>query len=99
MNWKITTSTKLNSARGQLKVGNKYIVDQVTHTEGVEQVNWYLFRIPVRQPDRVQGDISGFKSIRWMRTYLTDFQQPVVLRMAEFRMVGSQWRSFQESLF
>ena len=34
-----------------------------------------------------------------MRTYLTDFQQPVVLRMAEFRMVGSQWRSFQESLF
>ncbi len=84
---------------GQLKVGNNYIVDQVTHTEGGEQVNWYLFRIPVRQPDRVQGDISGFKSIRWMRTYLTDFQQPVVLRMAEFRMVGSQWRAFQESLF
>jgi cell surface protein SprA len=84
---------------GQLKVGTSYIVDQVTHTEGGEQVNWYLFRIPVRQPDRVEGDISGFKSIRWMRTYLTDFQQPVVLRMAEFRMVGSQWRSFQESLF
>jgi cell surface protein SprA len=30
---------------GQLKVGNNYIVDQVTHTEGGEQVNWYLFRI------------------------------------------------------
>lgn len=84
---------------GQLNVGENYIVDQVTHTEGGEQVNWYLFRIPVRQPDRVQGDITGFKSIRWIRTYLTDFQQPVVLRMAEFRMVGSQWRVFQESLF
>ena len=84
---------------GQLNVGENYIVDKVTHTEAGEQVNWYLFRIPVRQPDRVQGDITGFKSIRWIRTYLTDFAQPVVLRMAEFRMVGSQWRVFQESLF
>lgn len=84
---------------GQLNVGENYIVDKVTHNESGEQVNWYLFRIPVRQPDRVQGDITGFKSIRWIRTYLTDFQQPVVLRMAEFRMVGSKWRLFQESLF
>jgi cell surface protein SprA len=84
---------------GQLNVGENYIVDKVTHNERGEEVNWYLFRIPVRQPDRVEGDIVGFKSIRWMRTYLTDFEQPVVLRMAEFRMVGSQWRVFQESLF
>jgi cell surface protein SprA len=84
---------------GQMNVGENYIVDKVTHNEGGEEVNWYLFRIPVRQPDRVQGNISGFKSIRWIRTYLTDFQQPVVLRMAEFKMVGSQWRVFQESLF
>ena len=83
---------------GKLKVGSNYIVDKVTHNEAGEQVNWYLFRIPVRQPNRVQGNISGFKSIRWIRTYLTDFQQPVVLRLAEFRMVGSQWRTFQESL-
>lgn len=84
---------------GQLNVGENYIVDKVTHNESGDQVNWYLFRVPVRQPDRVQGDIAGFKSIRWIRTYLTDFQQPVVLRMAEFRMVGSKWRLFQESLF
>ncbi|MDF2157136.1 cell surface protein SprA [Algoriphagus sp. CAU 1675] len=84
---------------GNLIVGENYIVDKVTHNEGGENVNWYLFRIPVRQPDRVQGDITGYKSIRWMRTYLTDFEQPVVLRMANFRMIGSQWRVFQESLF
>lgn len=82
-----------------LVVGQNYIVDQVTHNENGEEVNWYLFRIPVRQPDRTQGDITGFKSIRWIRTYLTDFSQPVVLRMANFRMVGSQWRVFQESLY
>ncbi|NVK48360.1 MAG: cell surface protein SprA, partial [Cyclobacteriaceae bacterium] len=82
-----------------LIVGQNYIVDKVTANVGGEAVNWYLFRIPVRQPDRIQGNITGFKSIRWIRTYLTDFEQPVVLRMANFRMIGSQWRVFQESLF
>ncbi len=82
-----------------MEVGQNYIVDKVTHNEAGENVDWYLFRIPVRQPDRTQGDISGFKSIRWMRTYLTDFEQPVVMRMANFRLVGSQWRVFQESLY
>lgn len=84
---------------GNLVVGENYIVDKITANDNGENVNWYLFRIPIRQPDRVQGDITGFKSIRWMRAYLTDFEQPVVLRMANFRMVGSQWRVFQESLF
>ncbi len=90
---------ELDLRPGQLEVGNKYIVDKVTHVEAGESVNWYLIRIPIRQPDRTQGNISGFKSIRWIRTYLTDFEQPVVMRMANFRMVGSQWRVFQESLF
>ncbi|MFN3802090.1 cell surface protein SprA [Belliella pelovolcani] len=84
---------------GQLEVGRNYIVDKVTANQSGDEVNWYLFRIPVRTPDRVEGDISGFKSIRFMRTYLTDFEQPVVMRMANFRLVGSQWRVFQESLF
>ncbi|UZD24276.1 T9SS outer membrane translocon Sov/SprA [Algoriphagus halophytocola] len=84
---------------GGLVVGQNYVVDKTTANVNGENVDWYLFRIPVRQPDRVQGDITGYKSIRWLRTYLTDFQQPVVLRMANFRMVGSQWRVFPESLY
>jgi cell surface protein SprA len=84
---------------GQLEVGKNYIVDKVTTSQSGDQVDWYLFRIPVRTPSRVQGEINGFKSIRFMRAYLTDFEQPVVLRMAHFRLVASQWRIFQESLF
>lgn len=91
---------EINLRPGQLEVGKNYIVDKVTTVPiNGDQVNWYLFRIPIRTPDRVQGDINGFKSIRFMRTYLTDFEQPVVLRMANFRLVGSQWRVFQESLY
>lgn len=83
----------------EMQVGRNHIVDRVVHYQNGEEVNWYLFRIPIRQPDKAEGGISGFKSIRFMRTYLTDFSQPVVLRMAKFQLVGSQWRTFQESLF
>ena len=90
---------ELDLRPSNLQVGENNIVDKVSTVENGEEVNWYLFRIPIRQPDATYGNISGFKSIRFMRTYLTDFQQPVVLRMAQFRLVGSQWRVFQESLF
>ena len=90
---------EVNLRPNGLEVGENNIVDRVSTIENGEEVNWYLFRIPIRQPDATYGNISGFKSIRFIRTYLTDFQQPVVLRMAQFRMVGSQWRIFQESLF
>ena len=92
-------SYEMDLKPGSLVVGQNNIVDKTTANVNGESVDWFLFRIPVRQPDRVEGDITGFKSIRWIRTYLTDFEQPVVLRMANFRMVGSQWRVFQESLF
>lgn len=82
---------------GQLRVGQNYIVDKITSRDHPD-VNWYLFRIPVRQPDRVQGNIQGFKSIRYIRTYMTGFTQPVVLRMAKFQMVGSQWRRYMGDL-
>lgn len=82
-----------------LNLNNKYIIDQVVNNVNGDDVNWYLVRIPIRNPDRTFGDINDFKSIRFMRLYLKEFRQPVVLRMAQFRMVGSQWRRFEENLF
>ena len=83
---------------GQLEVGERFIQDKVTNIINGDEVNWYLFRIPVSQPDRVFGNISGFKSIRYMRMYMTGWQQPVVLRTANFRIVGSQWRRIENNL-
>ncbi len=81
-----------------LQTGRKFIVDQITNVVNGDQVTWYLFRIPVRQFDEKIGDINGFKSIRYMRMYLTGFTQPVVLRMAKFRAVGNKWRRFTNNL-
>jgi cell surface protein SprA len=87
----------------KLDIGSNYIVDKITTNatgtgDNSERVTWYLFRIPVRQFEGKVGGISGFKSIRYARMVLTDFAEPVVLRMAKFRMVGSRWRRFEEKL-
>ena len=88
---------RINLQPAQLRVGQNNIVDVVEPTTGAPK--WYLFRIPIREPDRIQGNIQGFKSIRFARMYLTGWEQPVVLRFVKFQLVGSQWRKFEGNLF
>ncbi|MBO0934981.1 cell surface protein SprA [Fibrella sp. HMF5335] len=81
-------------SKERLQVGTGYIIDKVN----AEGVNWYLFRVPVRTPARKYGNINGFKSIRFMRMVLTDFQEPVVLRFAQLQMEANQYRKYTGDL-
>lgn len=90
---------ELDLRPGQLQIGRNFIVDKVTQTVNGDEVSWYQFRIPIRQPTGQHGNISGFKSIRFIRMFATDFQQPVVMRMAKLQLVGSQWRKFNGNLY
>jgi len=85
---------------GELAIGKEYVVDKILRkgTNSPEEVTWYLFRIPVRQFESKFGNIDGFKSIKYSRMLLTGFQEPVVLRFANFRMVGSRWRRYTDNL-
>ncbi len=87
-----------------LQVGQNYIIDKVTTppigTTG-ETVTWYQFRIPIRDPNQrivVNGATSrtdfGYKSIRFIRMYMTGWQQPVVLRLVQPQFVANQWRRY-----
>ncbi|BDD02769.1 T9SS outer membrane translocon Sov/SprA [Aureibacter tunicatorum] len=77
---------------GKLDESHKYIVGK-QNTNGAD---WYLFRIPIRKPDNRFGNINGYKNIRFIRTYLTQFKQPVVLRMVDMKFVGAQWRGMNQ---
>lgn len=59
---------------------------------------WYQFSIPVRKPSRKVGNIDGFQSIRFIRMFLRDFQQPIVLRFATLELVYGTWRKYSEDL-
>lgn len=81
---------------GQFSVGQNFIIDKVTNTVHGDQVSWYLFRIPIRQYTGIRGAQSefGFKSIRFLRMYLTGWQQPAVLRFVQMQFIANQWRRY-----
>ena len=85
-------------------VGSNYIVDQRTSSVklrngNTEEVNWYQFRVPVDDYQKVVGSISDFSSIRFMRMFMTGFEQPVVLRFATLDLVKADWRLYEQALY
>jgi len=83
-------------------VGRNYITDRILATantpEGPKQVYWYQFKVPVRQPDAVVNGIQDFRSIRFMRMYLSGWQQEATLRFARLEFVRGEWRKYNFSL-
>jgi cell surface protein SprA len=56
---------------------------------------WYLFRIPVKEFESKVGNIPDFKSIRFIRMFVTGFDDSVVMRFGKLELVRNQWRKFQ----
>jgi len=84
-------------------VGNNFITNvfqsTVTTPDGrTRNVNWYQFKIPIREPESVIGGIQDFKSIRFMRMFLKGFNQEVVLRFARMELIRGEWRKYDGSL-
>jgi cell surface protein SprA len=77
------------------QVGRNYI-NAVQAGEGPDgrTVNWYQFRIPVREFEKRVGNIQDFRSIRFMRMFMTGFEKPVVLRFARLELIRGEWRRF-----
>ena len=88
----------------RMVIGENHIVD-IHEAHHVQLANgetttcrWYQFRIPIREPNEKVGTINGFQSIRFMRMFLNDFEEPVILRFATLDLVYSTWRKYSEDL-
>ncbi|KAK6033537.1 hypothetical protein OSTOST_00131 [Ostertagia ostertagi] len=87
---------KINLVPGQFTVGQNYITDKRSFTPNIpngKPENWYLFRVPVSDGQKI-GNIPDFKSIRFIRMFLTGFEDSLVCRFAKFELVRNQWRNF-----
>lgn len=63
-----------------------------------QRVKWYQFRIPIKEPSRVIGNIEGYNSIRFMRMFLKGFKDDIVLRFATLELVRGEWRTYTNSI-
>lgn len=94
------------SKEAMQEVGKNYITDIVEQpitmrengTDKKLTVNWYQFRIPITEPERVVGSIQDFKSIRFMRMFLRGFEDSVILRFAKLELVRGEWRKYDLSM-
>lgn len=94
---------KIRLEPGQMQIGRNYISDVVTNTVklengSVEEVTWYQFKIPVSAPDTVIGDIEDLRSVRFMRMFLNDFEDTIVLRFATLDLIRAEWRRYEKDL-
>ncbi len=78
-----------------IKRGQNYITDirntQIKMDNGsVTDARWIQFKIPVSQPENTIGNISDFRSIRFMRMFMTGFSNEVTVRFGALDLV--RWR-------
>jgi cell surface protein SprA len=90
---------KVSIRPGDMEMGQNYINDikesRVQLKNGqIGEVKWYQFKIPVHQPEQTIGNIYDFKSIRFLRMFLTRFKDPVILRFASLDLVRADWRAY-----
>lgn len=85
-------------------VGRNFIVDEVeynaTLANGTKSpVKWYQFKIPITDYERIVGSIRDFKSIRFFRMYMRNFDEEVIMRFARMELVRSEWRKYNIAFF
>lgn len=86
-----------------LVVGRNYITDKqvslVRTRDGSDQeVEWYQFKIPLDDYERVVGSINDFSTIRFARMFMTGFKQVTHLRFATLELVRGEWRPYDFNL-
>jgi cell surface protein SprA len=98
----------VNLRPDQMNVGQNYITSIQTSTVRLRcneevTVNWYQFKIPIRNPDKVVtppgGHPPSFQSIRFIRMFLKDWSENVVLRFGTLELVRNDWRAYNSPLF
>lgn len=87
-----------------MQIGTNYIVDRKSVAitglpNGTSRSEtWYQFRIPIGEYNRRIGNIPDFKSIRFIRMFLTGFQDETVIRFGKLELTRNIWRRFPNKI-
>jgi len=87
-----------------MQVGQNYITD-IRDVSNIDLPNgstttarWIQFKIPVAQPQNTIGNISDFRSIRFMRMFMTGFSSQMTVRFGALDLVRGEWRRYTGTL-
>lgn len=93
--------------RPGMQIGENYITD-IREPEDVGDVElpngsttrarWIQFKIPVANPQNTIGNITDFRSIRFMRMFMTGFNDQMTVRFGALDLVRGEWRRYTGTL-
>ena len=90
--------------RPNTTVNDRYVTDILEGQTGTlpngSQLNrrWIQYKIPLSDFTDAVGGIADFRSISFMRMYLTGFASDIVLRFATLDLVRGDWRTYTNTL-
>ena len=84
---------------GRNHIADKRVASVKLRNGNTEECTWYLFRIPLEEYESKEGNIRDFTSIRFMRIFMTGFEEETILRLATLDLVQGDWRTYQQPLY
>ncbi len=98
--YKFNVSIKPNAV-----IGQDYITDIRESVETLANgqtspVKWIQYKIPILEAgaNNKEGPIQDFRSIRFMRMYLTGFSDQITLRFGTLDLIRGEWRRYLTNL-
>lgn len=87
-------------------VGQNYVTDitpekdiTLSGASGTVKAQWIQFKIPIQGALAENiGGMEDFKSIRFMRMFMTGFSDDITLRFGSLDLVRGEWRRYTNSL-
>ena len=85
--------------RPNIQIGDAFVTD-IKETPAANlptgatptSARWIQYKIPVSQPNNVIGGISDFRTIGYMRMFMTGFNDDITLRFGALDLVRGEWR-------
>ena len=81
-----------------MQVGRNFITNVQVYQNGNKTERWYQFKVPISGYEKKVNGIQDFRSIRFMRMFMKDFDEEVVLRFARLEFIRGEWRRYLEDL-
>ncbi|WP_445265613.1 T9SS outer membrane translocon Sov/SprA [Sphingobacterium sp. MYb382] len=90
---------RISTRTQDLIVGKNNIVDEVisevTLANGnKEPVRWLKIRIPLNEYESKYGNVTDFKTMRYIRMFMTNYADTAVIRLGKLQFIRGEWRKY-----
>ena len=75
-------------------VGKNFITNVQLYQNGNKTEKWYQVRIPLVSYEKKVNGIQDFRSIRFMRLFMKNFDEQTQIRFAKMEFMRGEWRPY-----